>query len=96
MSTPYSSSPGFFKPLTDKQITRMSGTAMSRREAVQRTLLGAAGLVLGHHLSLRTLAAAPAAKAKAKSVIQIWMWGGPPTWIPLTRSRKQAATTAAR
>jgi hypothetical protein len=78
MSTPYSSSPGFFKPLTDKQITRMSGTAMSRREAVQRTLLGAAGLVLGHHLSLRTLAAAPAAKAKAKSVIQIWMWGGPP------------------
>ena len=55
----------------------MSGTAISRREAVQRTLLGAAGLVLGHHLSLRALAAAPSAKAKAKSVIQIWMWGGP-------------------
>lgn len=85
MSTQYSSSPENFKPLSDKQIARMSGTAISRREAVQRTLLGAAGLVLGHHLSLRTLAAAPSAKAKAKSVIQIWMWGGPShldTWDP--------------
>jgi hypothetical protein len=85
MSTPYGSSPEFFKPLSDKQVARMSGTAMTRREAVQRTLLGAAGLVLGHHLSLRALAAAPSAKAKAKSVIQIWMWGGPShldTWDP--------------
>ena len=85
MSTTYSSSPESFKALSDKQIARMSGTAMSRREAVQRTLLGAAGLVLGHHLSLRALAAAPTAKAKAKSVIQIWMWGGPShldTWDP--------------
>ena len=85
MNTTYSSSPESFKALSDKQIARMSGTAMSRREAVQRTLLGAAGLVLGHHLSLRALAAAPSAKAKAKSVIQIWMWGGPShldTWDP--------------
>jgi uncharacterized protein (DUF1501 family) len=75
----------FFKPLADKQIARMSRSAITRREAVQRTLLGAAGLVLGHHLSLRALAATPSAKAKAKSVIQIWMWGGPPhldTWDP--------------
>ena len=85
MNTPYGSTPGVFSPLSDKQIARMSGTAMSRREAVQRTLLGAAGLVLGHHLSLRALVAAPSAKAKAKSVIQIWMWGGPShldTWDP--------------
>jgi uncharacterized protein (DUF1501 family) len=85
MNTQYGSIPGVFSPLSDKQIARMSGTAMSRREAVQRTLLGAAGLVLGHHLSLRALAAAPSAKAKAKSVIQIWMWGGPShldTWDP--------------
>jgi uncharacterized protein (DUF1501 family) len=71
--------------LSDKQIARLRGTAISRREAVQRTLLGAAGLVLGHHLSLRALAAAPSTKAKAKSVIQIWMWGGPShldTWDP--------------
>ncbi len=85
MSKSSSSNPGFFKPMTDKQIARMSGTAMSRREAVQRTLLGTAGLVLGHHLSLHALGAAPAPQAKAKSVIQIWMWGGPPhldTWDP--------------
>ena len=85
MNTTNNSSPQSFKALSDKQVARMSGTAMSRREAVQRTLLGAAGLVLGHHLSLRALAAAPAAKAKAKSVIQIWMWGGPShldTWDP--------------
>jgi len=85
MNTPYSSSPGFLKALSDKQIARMSGTAMSRREAVQRTLLGTAGLLLGHHLSLRALAAPPSAKAKAKAVIQIWMWGGPShldTWDP--------------
>jgi hypothetical protein len=85
MNTPFSSIPGLFKPLSDKQIARMSGTAMSRREAVQRTLLGTAGLLLGHHLNLRAFAAAPAAKAKAKSVIQIWMWGGPShldTWDP--------------
>ena len=71
--------------LSDKQIARMSGSAMSRREAVQRTLLGAAGLVLGHHLDLRAIAATPSPKAKAKSVIQIWMWGGPShldTWDP--------------
>src|SRR5208283_4439634 len=49
-----------FKAWTDKQVNHMSGTAISRREAVQRTLLGAAGLVLGHHLPLRTLAATPA------------------------------------
>jgi hypothetical protein len=74
-----------FEPMSDGQIARMSATAMTRREAVQRTLLGAAGLVLGHHLTLHTLAATPSAKAKAKSVIQIWMWGGPShldTWDP--------------
>jgi Protein of unknown function (DUF1501) len=74
-----------FKPWTDKQVGRMASSPISRREAVQRTLLGAAGLVLGHHLSLRALAATPAPSAKAKSVIQIWMWGGPPhldTWDP--------------
>ena len=74
-----------FKPWSDKQVTRMAATAISRREAVQRTLLGAAGLVLGHHVNLRALAATPSPKARAKSVIQIWMWGGPShldTWDP--------------
>jgi hypothetical protein len=54
---------------------------MTRREALQRGLFAAAGLALG---SRRVLAAStpPAAvpgglPAKARSVIQIWMWGGP-------------------
>ena len=66
-----------FKPITDRQLSLMAGCPISRREAVQRALLGAAGLVLGHHLTLRTSAQTPAPKPKAKSVIQIWMWGGP-------------------
>ncbi|HOX57538.1 MAG TPA: DUF1501 domain-containing protein [Candidatus Paceibacterota bacterium] len=63
--------------------------SMSRREAVQRTLAGAAGLLLTNCLSARALqaaqakspavesATAPATKGKAKAVIQIWIWGGP-------------------
>lgn len=52
---------------------------ISRRDALRRGLLGAAGLFLGYGPAL---AAAPPdqtakTKAKAKSVIQIWMWGGP-------------------
>jgi hypothetical protein len=62
---------------SDALISRLRGSAITRREAVRRALLGAGGLLLGHHLSLRALAAAPTAQAKAKSVIQIWMWGGP-------------------
>jgi len=54
-------------------------TRISRREAVGRGLLGAAGLLLAGSPGLH---AGPApqpekAKGKARSVIQIWMWGGP-------------------
>lgn len=51
----------------------------SRRDALHLGLLGAAGLWVGDGLQLRSWAAAPSAKrtGKAKSVIQIWMWGGP-------------------
>ncbi len=41
---------------------------MNRRDAIRCGLLGSAGLMMG---------AAPP-QAKARSVIQIWMWGGPP------------------
>ncbi|MBI5387387.1 MAG: DUF1501 domain-containing protein [Verrucomicrobia bacterium] len=58
--------------------SNLSGGAISRREAVRRGLLGAAGLMLADGLVLRSLAAAPSTKsgAKAKAVIQIWLWGG--------------------
>jgi len=68
---------GIFQPYSDRLISRRSGSAISRREAVRRALLGAGGLMLGRHLTLRALADEPSAQAKAKSVIQIWMWGGP-------------------
>src|SRR3989337_2519576 len=48
---------------------------VSRRAALGRGLLGAAGLLLADRLGRPAWGAAPPAKAKA--VIQIWMWGGP-------------------
>jgi hypothetical protein len=55
---------------------------ISRREAACRMFAGSAGLVIGSQFGLSSLAAAQASprnpKAKAKAVIQIWMWGGPP------------------
>lgn len=49
----------------------------SRREAIRRALMGSAGLVLGGDLSVAALGAPQSPQAKAKAVIQIWMWGGP-------------------
>jgi len=50
---------------------------ISRREAVRRGIIGAAGLMAAGQDTLPALAAAPVPKARARSVIQIWMWGGP-------------------
>jgi hypothetical protein len=56
-------------------ISKIGALPLSRREALRRCLFGAAGLLLADGLGFRTLAASR--PAKAKSVIQIWMWGGP-------------------
>ena len=48
---------------------------ITRREALKRGLLGAAGLALTDPFSRQARSAA--LRPKAKSVIQIWMWGGP-------------------
>ncbi len=50
-------------------------TPMSRRAFLRGGLTGAAGLLLARQLGVA--APAPARPAKAKAVIQIWMWGGP-------------------
>jgi hypothetical protein len=54
---------------------------MSRRELLKSGLIGAGGMILGGRFGLSAWAAdekQPKIKtAKAKSVIQIWMWGGP-------------------
>ena len=65
-------------------LEQSSGSAfaapLTRREALRRSLAGAAGLWLADQFALPALAAPapvkPRANAKAKSVIQIWLWGG--------------------
>ena len=55
-----------------------SAHAISRREALRHGLTAAGGLLLADRLSPRGQAAEPPkVKGKAKSVIQIWLWGGP-------------------
>ena len=53
-------------------FSHMSGEPVSRRQVLKCGSLAAVGLLLGNRLGL---AAPPAAKAKA--VIQVWLWGGP-------------------
>jgi hypothetical protein len=56
-----------------------SAQQISRREALRCGLVAAAGLFLADRTGLSRLSAAEPAKgrARAKAVIQIWMWGGP-------------------
>ena len=68
------------------------GQPISRRESIRRTLIGAGGALLADQLHSDALANAPKQenppapiKAKAKSVIQIFLWGGMShidTWDP--------------
>jgi hypothetical protein len=66
------------------------GLRVSRREALGRGLAGAAGLMLADRALLATATAAPPLPtsgrvAKAKSVIQVFLWGGmshTDTWDP--------------
>lgn len=50
--------------------------SLTRREAIQRGLLMAAGASFAG-LPLEAVLAPPRIKPRAKSVIQIWLWGGP-------------------
>jgi hypothetical protein len=56
-------------------LSPLGGLPLSRREAMRRCLFGGAGLLLANGWGLRAFAGT--LPAKAKSVIQIWMWGGP-------------------
>jgi len=69
---------------------------VSRREAMRRGLCGAAGVLLADRLGPEALAAAQPdnspAEAKAKSVIQIFLWGGMShndTWDPKPDSGRE-------
>jgi len=70
------------QPLPDKSLAKDAarlmqavGGPLSRREALRRCLFGAGGLLLLNGWGLSALAASRPAKARA--VIQIWLWGGP-------------------
>ena len=56
-------------------ISSLGSLPFSRREAMRRCLFGTAGLLLADGWGLHALAATR--PTKARSVIQIWMWGGP-------------------
>jgi acetyl esterase/lipase len=66
--------------MSPNDISR-SAKEISRRDAMRRGLCGAAGLMLADRLGSTASAAAeqpakPPAEVKAKSVIQIFLWGG--------------------
>jgi len=59
-------------------LSNLIGTHLSRRQVLQVGGLSAAGLLLGNRFGFSAVPPATAPRvAKAKAVIQIWMWGGP-------------------
>jgi hypothetical protein len=62
--------------MSEKHDSGSGRSGVSRRDVLRGGVCGAAGLLLGNGLSRPAVAAPP--KAKAKAVIQVWLWGGPP------------------
>ena len=83
MNLHHSVDPRLWNLSTELRLLGLSGPSLTRREAIRNGLLGAASLALSGHLASRAAAMSDAALAplpvtpKAKSVIQIWLWGGP-------------------
>ena len=79
MSTPFLSPDASRE--ADRLIRQMGEIPLSRREALRRSVYGGAGLLLAEPIAVRaqeSVAAMPQIKeGAAKSVIQIWLWGGP-------------------
>jgi len=50
---------------------------ISRREAIRRGLIAAGSLALADAITWRAFGGTPSPKARAKAIIQLWMWGGP-------------------
>ncbi len=55
----------------------MRGVPLSRRSLLRGGLVAATGFWLADHLPMPARAEADSPPAKAKSIIQIWLWGGP-------------------
>ncbi len=77
MNTPIPAS----SPILARDLVRVAeslgGAPLSRREAMRRAVYGSAGLLLCEPFAVRANQALPTSAGKAKSVIQIWLWGGP-------------------
>ncbi|MEW6158768.1 MAG: DUF1501 domain-containing protein [Verrucomicrobiota bacterium] len=56
-------------------LSRFGSAPLSRRDAIRQCLFGSAGLLLANRWDVR--AWTTPRSAKARSVIQIWLWGGP-------------------
>ena len=77
-------------PANPLGLNLSTGHSIKRREALRLGLLGAAGVLLADHAGAEPAptvitSAAPVIHAKAKSVIQIFLWGGMShidTWDP--------------
>lgn len=54
-----------------------SSLAITRRNALRLGMFGAAGLMFSDLFAFKAAGALNPLKAKAKSVIQVWLWGGP-------------------
>lgn len=62
-------------------VDSFQGVPMSRREALRKSVYGSAGLLLMEPMGIKAASPLPRPtlnpEAPAKSVIQIWLWGGP-------------------
>lgn len=66
-------------PIRQRQIECFLGRPLSRRDVLRGGLAAGVGLILGQHVTAYGLPTPSPARpgAKARSVIQVWLWGGP-------------------
>jgi hypothetical protein len=77
MSTQRNPEGGPHGPCPDDPMLGMLGIPITRRSLLQGGLVAATGFWLTDRLSAPARAQTEPAEAKAKSVIHIWLWGGP-------------------
>lgn len=80
MNLHHSDDPRLWNLDAELRLLGLRGNAVTRRDVLRAGLLGAAGLLAAGRGSSPLNAApavTPAVSPKAKSVIQIWLWGGP-------------------
>ena len=84
MSLHHSVDPRLWNLDSELRLLGLGGPAMTRRDAIRLGLLGTAGALFASSFASRAVAALPSAAPaltptapRAKSIIQIWLWGGP-------------------